>query len=198
NGDYDDWIEIYNAESEPVWLGNKFLTDNLTDPTKWQMPDYYMAPGEFLVIWADDETNEGIFHSTFKLSKGGEEIGIFNEGGIAIDQYIFGEQTTDISEGRFHDGTDNWIFFEQPTPGASNLFTSIEVLYDSDRLKVYPNPSANGLVFLNKTSDLIVYNSTGIKVGEFRNTHKLDLSLLPKGLYIIVANSGEKTKLILQ
>ncbi|HEY9113996.1 MAG TPA: CotH kinase family protein, partial [Bacteroidales bacterium] len=47
NGDYDDWIEIYNAESEPVWLGNKFLTDNLTDPTKWQMPDYYMAPGEF-------------------------------------------------------------------------------------------------------------------------------------------------------
>jgi len=198
NGDYDDWIEIYNAGSEPVWLGNKFLTDNLTDPTKWQMPDYYMAPGEFLIIWADDEANEGIFHSTIKLSKGGEEIGIFNEGGIAIDQYIFGEQSTDISEGRFHDGEDNWIFFEQPTPGASNLFTSIEALYDSDRLKVYPNPSKNGLVFLNKTSDLIVYNSTGIKVGEFRNTRKLDLNQFPKGLYIIVANSGEKTKLILQ
>jgi spore coat protein CotH len=198
NGDYDDWLEIYNADSETVWLGNKFLTDNLTDPTKWQMPDYYVAPGEFLLIWADDETDEGIFHANFKLSKGGEEIGIFNEGGIAIDQYIFGEQTTDISEGRFHDGEDNWIFFEQPTPGASNLFASIEVLQDSDRLKVYPNPSSTGVVFLNKATSLTVYNSTGMKMGEFRNTRKLDLSQFPKGLYIVVLNSGEKTKLLLQ
>lgn len=198
NGDYDDWIEIYNAGTESVWLGNKYLTDNLTDPTKWQMPDYYMEPGEFLVIWADDETNEGIFHANFKLSKGGEEIGIFNESEIAIDEYVFGEQTTDISEGRFHDGEENWIFFDQPTPGASNLFTSVSVNKKNALLNIYPNPTNNGKVLLNKTNDIVVFNSTGTKVVAYKNVRSLDLGYLPKGLYILVGSSGENAKLLLQ
>ncbi len=40
---------------------------------------------------------------------------------VVIDQITFGEQTTDISYGRYPDGADNWQFFAVPTPEASNV-----------------------------------------------------------------------------
>ena len=35
-GDYDDWIELYNSSSETVDLGGMYLTDDLEDKTAWQ------------------------------------------------------------------------------------------------------------------------------------------------------------------
>ena len=64
-------------------------------------------------------------HTNFKLSKGGEAIGLFNtdaKGNLPIDTVTFGEQTTDISYGRIYDGGAPWVFFENPTPGSQNFF----------------------------------------------------------------------------
>jgi len=77
HGNYDDWIEVYNAEDVVVWLGDKYMTDNLSQPSKWQLPDAYIDPGAFQIIWADGETDQGPFHASFKLSKDGEDIGLF-------------------------------------------------------------------------------------------------------------------------
>ena len=56
----------------------------------------------------------------FKLSGGGEEIGLFLADGTEVDSVIFGAQSTDISQGRMPDGGESWIFFSTPTPGATN------------------------------------------------------------------------------
>jgi hypothetical protein len=37
-GEHDDWIEIYNAGPAPVDLGGMYLTDDLSNPTKWMIP----------------------------------------------------------------------------------------------------------------------------------------------------------------
>ena len=37
-GQYEDWIELYNTSSQPVDVGGMYLTDDLTDPTKWRFP----------------------------------------------------------------------------------------------------------------------------------------------------------------
>ena len=37
-GDYDDWIEIHNYGSTSINIGGMYLTDNLSVPTKWQIP----------------------------------------------------------------------------------------------------------------------------------------------------------------
>jgi hypothetical protein len=37
-GDYDDWIEIYNAGPNAVDLGGMYLTDDPDDPTEWMIP----------------------------------------------------------------------------------------------------------------------------------------------------------------
>ena len=121
--DFDDWIEIYNDDTAAVWLGDKFLTDNLTNPAKWSLPDTTLQPGAFLLIWADDEPEQGPNHATFKLSANGEAVGIFQAQGesfVAIDSVTFGQQQTDMSFGRSLDGGAEWQHFANPTPGYSN------------------------------------------------------------------------------
>jgi len=125
-GGFDDWFELFNGTEADINIGGMYVSDNLTDLTKWQIPDTNPAlttvqPGEFLVIWADGETEQGVLHVDFKLSSGGEDLAITDVDGVTIiDYYTFGTQTTDVSEGRLPDGADTWEFFTVPTPGASN------------------------------------------------------------------------------
>lgn len=60
-GDYGDWIELYNADNAPVYLGNKYLTDDLGNPDKWQMPDMYLSANDFVLFWADDDPEKEDF-----------------------------------------------------------------------------------------------------------------------------------------
>ena len=125
-GDFDDWVEIYNPGTTAVDIGGMYVTDDLLEPTQWQIPTTdatltTIAPGGFLLLWFDKETDQGELHVDAKLSASGEDIGLIASDGITvIDSYTFGAQLTDISEGRFPDGTNNWVFFGAPTPESSN------------------------------------------------------------------------------
>jgi len=198
HGDYDDWIEVYNAENETVWLGDKYLTDNLTKPDKWQMPDAYIDPGEFLLFWADNDPEQGPFHTSFKLSKDGEEIGIFDANQAAIDEYLFGLQTTDISEGRLPNGYDNWEFFVTPTPRTSNEISSIPDHIITNKLNAFPNPITGNRVYFNKQVTCKLYNSTGQMLFEGEKINALNFTSYPDGLYLVITNEGERIKLIRQ
>ncbi len=123
----DDWIEIYNAGNIPKDIGGMWVTDDLEAPQTSMIPTddpslTTIPPGGYLILWADKQPEQGILHlDDVKLSGGGEDIGLFDVDGVTlIDSYIFGEQTTDVSEGRMPDGSDNWQFFTTPTPGAPN------------------------------------------------------------------------------
>ena len=127
NGDHDDWIEIYNAGDEAIDIGGMYVTDNLEELMTSQIPATYpdsttINPGEYLILWADKEEEQGILHlDDVKLSSDGEDIGLTApDGTTIIDSYTFGPQTTDVSEGRLPDGSDTWEFFNDPTPGESN------------------------------------------------------------------------------
>jgi hypothetical protein len=122
-GDFEDWVELYNPGPDPVELGGLFITDDLGDISKWQFPDTTLAAGGFLIVWCDEELDEGPLHADIKLSAGGEEIGLYgapHHGFVLIDSRIFGPQTTDVSEGRVPDAGPQWAFYTTPTPGAPN------------------------------------------------------------------------------
>ena len=125
-GDYDDWIEIYNDGSSPIDINGMYLTDDLGNPTKWQIPSGYPSqttiPAHgFVVFWADEEPEEGPLHADFKLSADGEEIGLFDtDGSTLIDSIEFGQQTTNISYGRYPEASTDLRFFSTPTPLADN------------------------------------------------------------------------------
>ncbi len=132
-GDYDDWIEIYNYGDDAVDVGGMYLADNLTSAGRWRVPDTNPSittiPSHgYLLIWADEEAGEGILHAGFKLSAGGEQIGLYDTGGNLIDSIVFGPQNGNESYGRLPDGSDNWQVFTSPTPGASNTAAPVEVV----------------------------------------------------------------------
>lgn len=129
NGNYADWIEIYNSGNQSVDLSGMFLTDFILDPTLWVFPEgSIIGAKSFLIIWADNEPEQGTYHTNFKLSGSGEEIGLIsNDGSTIIDFIQYSESIQDFSIGRIPDGSDTWdMTMSSPTPGEENLALEIE------------------------------------------------------------------------
>ena len=121
-GRYADWIELHNPTDTPVSLAGYTLTDDPDAPAKWSLPATTLAPGAFLLVWAsgaDQVTPEG-WHTSFRLSRGGEYVGLFAPDGQVVDEVTFGEQEVDVSLGRLRTVFDQWVSFPIPTPGAAN------------------------------------------------------------------------------
>ena len=128
DGHFEDWFELFNSGDSPADLSGYYLTDTLASKTKWQIPaGTVIAPGGFLLVWADDETAQNLagqdLHANFKLDKAGEALGLFSPSGIALDAITFGPQTNDVSQGRFSDGKAEIRFQTTPTPRAANIVT---------------------------------------------------------------------------
>jgi hypothetical protein len=129
DGTYDDWFELYNAGEAAVDLGGYFLTDNLGNRNQYMIPTngHYVIPaGGFLLVWADNDSNQNSadtpdLHADFQLSRTGEAIGLFSpDGQTPIDTVTFGEQTNNISQGRFADGATTLYYMTTPTPRGPN------------------------------------------------------------------------------
>ncbi|MHC4370328.1 MAG: lamin tail domain-containing protein [Planctomycetota bacterium] len=165
-GQYDDWIEIHNFGAQAIDTGGMYLTDNLSAPRKWRIPDNDPAatvipPGGHLLIWADNDTTDAGLHANFKLDADGEDIGLFDSDGVTlIDSVTFGEQTSDISFGRNPDAGENWQLFASPSPGAENVgvydgFVS-DVEFSHER-GFYRNEFS--LTLATETEDAVIYYS---------------------------------------
>ena len=132
-GEYDDWIEIYNTSGEDIDLSGMYLTDNSDSLTKWRFPfgGVMLEAGSYLLVWCDEGQEQGPLHTNFKLSSEGEFIALTAEDGVTIiDSITFDQQSADVSFGRTPDGSDQWMFLDEPSPGAPNStddFISIEL-----------------------------------------------------------------------
>jgi len=122
-GQFADWVEVYNNGSGTVNLTGMHLTDDLSQPAKWEFPAVLLPAGERLIVWCDNDSGQGPLHASFKLKASGEEIGLFapEEFGFAmVDTHSFGPQITDVSEGRVSDGSAVWVSFDPPTFNGAN------------------------------------------------------------------------------
>ncbi len=182
-GDYDDWIELHHMGTAALNLGGFFLTDDLDIPDRWALPDTAIAPGEFLLVWADGEPGEGPLHAGFKLSAQGEEVALIDFRPVVpvlIDSVSFGPQTTDVSLGRLPDGTGEWVPISPPTPGQPNDTQVMAVSPDAVRyhplgriLRVHPTPTSDHATFalpglVAPGSHLVIYDATGRTVDVVR------------------------------
>jgi hypothetical protein len=137
DGDYEDWVELYNAGSEVADLTGYTITDVLTNTTKFTIPaGAAIPPGGYLLVWADEEPGQYVpgldVHANFRLSLGGEEFGLYAPDGTLVDSAAFGPQTNDVSYGRFPDGAVTaLVFLDTPTPRGPNVLAS------SNRLPVF-------------------------------------------------------------
>ena len=115
NGNYSDWIELYNAGSAAVSLEGWYLSDKAEKPSRWKFPaGTVLGPGETLVVWASGGSgNDGTLHAGFSLSVG-ETVTLTMPIGAAADEaeVIF----TQEDHSQIRTGGD-WTECDVPTPG---------------------------------------------------------------------------------
>ncbi len=122
-----DWFELYNLDANPVNMAGLYLSD---DPStaglkKTQIATLSFIGGNgFVVFQADKVLTSGSNHVNFKLSASAQNIVLSNNdaNNTTIDAISYGQQTTDVTQGRIPDGAANIVFMPgSPTQGAKNV-----------------------------------------------------------------------------
>ena len=133
DGDYSDWIELYNHSNQNVNLNNYSLSDERENLTKWKFPDITINNESTLLIFAsgkDVVTNSEI-HTNFKLSSSGEFLYLSNASGFVIDSISPIHLGEDDSYGRLPDGSSYLTHLDFFSPNESNNNTSQLVFSNS-------------------------------------------------------------------
>lgn len=207
--EFNDWIEIYNPNPFAIDLAGYYVSDDLSDLTKYQIPENsenaVIAASSWLMIWADNQPEQGDLHTSFALSALGEDLVLTAPDGVSIiDSYTFTQQTADVSEGRATDGAPNWVFFDTPTPNASNGGTWVQQLRDV-AVTLYPNPGQDALNIKTlqtiQTVEIISLSGQSVwREDVFSQMCTVNTRALASGGYAvkITTNEGSKTLLWLK
>ncbi|MBA7482019.1 hypothetical protein ES707_17499 [subsurface metagenome] len=104
DGDYPDWIEIYNPTQEAINLDGWYLTDNINNLENWEFPSVQIAPGGYMVVFAsgkDRRSSANQLHTDFALRADGESIALVEPDGVTIAHAYrdYPQQFADISYG---------------------------------------------------------------------------------------------------
>lgn len=192
DGEYDDWIELYNNGSGEVNLSGWYLTDNLNNLQKWSFPEgTVIAAGGYLIVWADENGSEAGLHANFKLSASGETLYLLDPS-LRIGQEItFGQQITDKGYARSPNGTGGFVI-KNPTFSYNNdnLSAANEAIAHH-LLLISPNPAGQSVqvraVGEHLPSEIAVFNSLGRKMSvlAWDGQANLDVSNWPSGVYVV-------------
>jgi len=124
DGDYLDWLEIYNPTSTSVSLNGWYLTDKSSNLTKWKFPDVSIESGDYLIVWAT-EKNRAVpgqpLHTNFRLEAGGEYLALVKSDGLTVvSEYTptYPVQTGDVSYGVAMGSTDTLVASTSPCRAA--------------------------------------------------------------------------------
>ncbi len=190
--EFDDWIELYNNGNLPIDLSGYFLSDNPENISKWSFPENtIIEPNEYITIWADGDEDQDGLHASFKLSAAAESVILSDIDSVVIDEVSYLDQKTDISYGRFPNGTGDFREMNH-TFGAENIGTtkSEDTSINQSNVLVFPNPSA-GVVRItsDKTMNAITILDISGNVIYAKNIDidriTLNLEPLSSGIYLL-------------
>jgi len=114
--EFDDWIELFNdgdeaAELEGVWL---------RDSTKGlALPDQVLEPGEHLLVWADNQPEQGPLHAPFRVAATGERLELMRDDQL-LDAVDVPPIARDNSWARWGANKETWLEVSSPSPGEAN------------------------------------------------------------------------------
>ena len=127
---FDGWIELYNASDKELTLAGCYLSDDVSNLTKWCMPTSVgQVPAHgFKQLWMgsnDIRSNQ----APFKLDCQGGTIYISNPSGTLLLSQDYPAAISRTAYARTTDGGETWNWTATPTPAATN----VGVLYSNVR-----------------------------------------------------------------
>ena len=126
DGDYSDWLELYNAGDSPVSLGRYSLSDVEGKPDRWRFPDIVLKPGEYLVVFASGKNRQepgGELHTNFRLSASDGAVRLCDPKGKEIARLNCDSEEADVSVSVTDGGETTKTYV--PTPGYQNSESGI-------------------------------------------------------------------------
>ncbi len=144
----DDWIEIYNPSPQVLSLtGYQLFNVNSEGEEKtFVIPSgTRIEPFGYLIIWADEETNQNItgkrVHANFKLDAVADYLELRHPTGTVLDSFDIADVQTDQVQGRFYDGdVSAQRTLIAPTPGEPNVMALPGL--SADLIRLYPHLSS--------------------------------------------------------
>ncbi|MFA7327027.1 MAG: CotH kinase family protein [Candidatus Kapaibacterium sp.] len=121
DGEYYDWIEIYNKSDMPIQLSDYYLTDDEKKLNKWRFTSHILPSNQFILVYASGLNGLilGEQHANFKLSSKGETL-FLTDGVNIVDMLEFGRINEDYTYGRLEESSALLTNLATPTPGESN------------------------------------------------------------------------------
>jgi len=130
-GEYEDWIELYNTTNSDIDLNGWFLSDKISNPTKWQFSSSFIISANSVAIIycsGNDEVLGGFAHTSFKITQttGNEVFMLSDASSNIIDSVAVVPNLKSHSRGRDINGGGAWSVFTTPTPNTNNLGAMLE------------------------------------------------------------------------
>lgn len=122
-----DWVELYNASSEPISLADWYLSDDPDELRKGALPNETIAPGEYYVVFLSKSAENllaGYPVMPFALSASGDCL-YLSKGDSVADSVLIPLLATDTSYGR-PAGSDFFAVLESVTPHAENTSAAVQ------------------------------------------------------------------------
>lgn len=131
-GNNEDFVELFNPTAGPVDIGGWHMSDNMANPTKFEIPaGTIVPPNGFLTIICSGSAQDGVLYAggflntNFRIHQCKQESVVLADalGGI-VESYTYGTDVEtnqeDHSWARNTDGTPGWKVCTNPTPNATN------------------------------------------------------------------------------
>ncbi len=215
DGEYADWIELYNGGSLPVDLSNYALSDDEADPIKWRFPQgAVIEAGGYYTVFASGKDRPGGDgrrpHTNFRLSAEGETVILCDILSQVVDRVTYDNLEKDCSWGRVVGLDHTWQVYSQPTPGMANdhigavemdrrmraqntsgVFLAEVVLSSLGTETSYGNTSYDFVKLVNRGSEPVNLTGWGLSddVGRPRKWQFPNITLAPDQ-FILVFCSG--------
>jgi len=206
-GEKDDYIELYNTGDQDVNIAGMFMTDTPVNPILVEIPatdalkTTVPAHGR-LILWADNDPEQGLLHMAFKLGKEGESIVLSRKNKLGlietIDAATYPLMDANVSYSRRPDGSANWVL-QDPTFNFTNDNASAAEEVVKSSIDIYPTLVSDYFSVRNASGlRLTVTDLTGKVVYKGRCTSDVETisaSSLQSGMYL-VAVGKDRFKII--
>lgn len=123
-----DWVELYNAGTQPVNLNRFYFSDSPTNRLRYALEDTAIMPGGFYVLFCSSVQDSASPACGFALSTQKSSVDIaalYDTSGDEVDIVNFRRfipllGNKDDTFGRLVDGSREWVCQQKSSPGESN------------------------------------------------------------------------------
>ena len=160
-GKKNDWVELYNPTNSSIDIEGMFLTDDLSNPTKYQITKgntnatTVIPSHNYLIIWCDklSTTDRGL-HSTFKIDGEGGVISLTSNDKSWADTLYYRAHDGNSTVGRYPDASNDVFIFNIPTIAKPNQISSYVI---EQKNVLMGDVNGDGLVNISDVVCLINY-----------------------------------------